>query len=43
MNIIYIKGNIYEHKNYSGRRDYPRGGKDLSILKIEKRDLSLIL
>jgi hypothetical protein len=40
MGIICVKIIIYEYKNHSDWRDYPRKRKDLSILKVKKRSLS---
>jgi hypothetical protein len=42
MGIKRVKRIIKEYKDYSGWWDYPRRGKDLSILKIKERGLSLI-
>jgi len=43
MGIIGIKRIIYEYRDHNNWRDYPREREDLPILKIEKRNLSLIL
>jgi hypothetical protein len=43
MGITCIKRIIYRHKDYNGWRDYPRENKNLLILKVKKRSLSLML
>jgi hypothetical protein len=42
MNITGTERITYEYKNYSDWWDHPRGRKDLPILRIKKRSLSLM-